>query len=92
MNLSQVPGGNTLAAQNMLDYLENPQGIPIVDIAYTGGGDGSNTTGYANVIIIRTPHVDPTTGSVLVQPFGGSNTAMATLAAAVNAPATTVTT
>jgi hypothetical protein len=92
LTASQVPGGNTLAAQNMLDYLQNPQGLPIIDIAYTSGGDGANAAGYANVIIVRTPHVDPTTGSVLVQPFGGSNTAMAALATAVNAVATTSTT
>jgi hypothetical protein len=89
---NQVPGGNTLAAQNMLDYLQNPQGLPIIDIAYTGGGDGANAAGYANLIIIRTPHVDPTTGSVLVQPFGGSDTTMDTLATATNAVATTTTT
>jgi hypothetical protein len=89
---SQVPGGNTMAAQNLISYLENPTGLPIIDIAYTSGGDGANVAGYANVIIVRAPHVDPTTGSVLVQPLGGSNTAMATLAAAVNAVATTTTT
>jgi hypothetical protein len=92
LEASQVPGGNTMAAQNLIAYLENPAGLPIIDIAYTSGGDGANAAGYANVIIVRTPHVDPTTGSVLVQPFGGSNTAMATLAAAVNAVATTATT
>ncbi len=89
---NQVPGGNTLAGQNMLDYLQNPHGLPIIDIAYTGGGDGANAAGYANLIIVRAPHVDPTTGSVLVQPFGGSDTAMDALATATNAVATTTTT
>jgi hypothetical protein len=70
----------------MLDYLQNPQGLPIIGIAFTGTGaaDGANAVGYANLIIVRTPHVDPTTGSVLVQPFGGSDTAMDALASAVN--------
>lgn len=91
---SQVPGGNTLAAQNLIDYLENPNGIPIVDIGTTGGTPvlGANAVGYANVILVRAPHVDPTTGSILVQPFGGSTGAMDTLATAANAVLTTATT
>lgn len=94
LNAAQVPGGNTLAAQNMIDYLQNPQGLPIVDVCFTGTGaaDGANAVGYANVIIVRTPHVDPTTGSVLVQPFGGSVATMDTLATALKAVATTATT
>jgi hypothetical protein len=92
LQASQVPGGDTMAAQNLINYLQNPAGLPIIDIAYTSGGDGANSAGYANVIIVRTPHVDPTTGSILVQPIGGTNTTMATLAAAVNAIATTATT
>ena len=91
LTTAQVPGGDTLAGRNMLDYLQNPQGLPIIDIAFTGTGaaDGANAAGYANVIIVRAPHVDPTTGSVLVQPFGGTNVAMATLANAVNGVAVT---
>jgi hypothetical protein len=91
---TQVPGGNTLAAQNLIDYLQNPQGLPIIDIGVSGTPAlGANAVGYANVIIVRTPHVDPTTGSVLVQPFGGSTTAMDVLATAANGvtPITTVT-
>ena len=94
LDANQVPGGSTLAARNMIDYLQTPQGLPIIDIAFTGTGaaDGANDVGYANLIIVRAPHVDPTTGSVLVQPFGGSTAAMATLAAAINAvPITTAT-
>jgi hypothetical protein len=95
LDANQVPGGSTLAARNMIDYLQNPLGIPIIDIAFTtvgttSGADGPNAVGYANLIIVRAPHVDPTTGSVLVQPFGGSDTAMDTLATAINAvPITT---
>lgn len=81
LDANQVSGGSTLAAQNMIDYLQNPQGLPIVDIAFTGTGaaDGANAAGYANLIIVRAPHVDPTTGSVLVQPFGGNSIDMTTL-------------
>jgi hypothetical protein len=90
LDASQVSGGSTLAAQNMIDYLQNPLGIPIIDIAFTGtdAADGANAAGYANLIIIRAPHVDPTTGSVLVQPFGGSTSAMSDLADSLNTPTT----
>jgi hypothetical protein len=92
LNANQVPGGNTLAAQNLLDYLQQPGGLPIIDIATTTIGDGANAVGYANVIIVRAPHVDPTTGSVLVQPFGGSDANMSILASAINAVDTTTVT
>ena len=89
LNPNQVPitTSTPLAAQNMIDYLQNPQGLPIIDIAFTGTGanDGANAAGYANIIIVRTPHVDPTTGSVDVQPFGGTNAAMIALASNANA-------
>jgi hypothetical protein len=89
---TQVPGGNTAAAQALIAYLQDPNGIPIIDIAYTSGADGANSVGYANLIIVRTPHVDPTTGSVLVQPFGGTDAAMDALATSINAvPITTIT-
>lgn len=93
LDVAQVPGGATLAARNLVDYLQNPQGLPIVAVCFTGTGaaDGANAVGYANVIIVRTPHVDPTTGSILVQPFGGSDATMDTLATALNAIATTST-
>jgi hypothetical protein len=94
LNSAQVPGGNTLAAQNLVNYLQNPQGLPIINIGTTGGTPvlGANSVGYANVIIVRSPHVDPTTGSVLVQPFGGSTSAMDTMGDAANAVTITTTT
>lgn len=94
LNAAQVPGGNTLAAQNLIDYLQNPQGLPIIDIGTTGGTPllGANTVGYANVIVVRAPHVDPTTGSILVKPFGGTSATMEALGDATNAVAVTTTT
>lgn len=91
---AQVPGGSTAASQQLVTYLQTPGGLPIVGIAFTGTGaaDGSNDVGYANVIIVRTPHADPTTGSVAVQPFGGTATTMNTMATAMNAVAVTTTT
>jgi hypothetical protein len=89
---AQVPGGSTAAAQQLVLYLQTPGGLPIVAIAYTGGADGANDVGYANVIIVRAPHANPTTGSVAVQPFGGTATTMNTLATAMNAVAVTATT
>lgn len=89
---AQVPGGSTAASQALVAYLQTPGGLPIVAIAYTSGADGANDVGYANVIIVRTPHANPTTGSVAVQPFGGTATTMNTMATAMNAVAVTTTT
>lgn len=89
---AQVPGGSTAAAQQLVMYLQTPGGLPIVAIAYTGGADGANDVGYANVIIVRAPHANPTTGSVAVLPFGGTATTMNTMATAMNAVAVTATT
>jgi hypothetical protein len=64
----------------MIQYLENEAGFTIVGVATTSVGDGANNAGYANVLVIRQFHEDPTTGSVLVKPFGGaaSNATLAT--------------
>jgi len=90
LSASQVPGGATQAANDLVEYLQQSKGIQLVGIAFTGpnggsgGGDGANNVGYANILIFRTPHADPTTGSVLVKPFGGTATAMNTLASSLN--------
>lgn len=91
---TQVPGGSTAASQQLAAYLQTPGGLPIVAIAFTGTGaaDGANDVGYANVIIVRSPHADPTTGSVAVQPFGGTATTMNTMATVINAVAVTTST
>lgn len=95
LEVTQVPGGATQAARDMVEFLQRPDGHLILGVAYYtsgSGAEGYNNAGYANILIIRTPHVDPSTGSVLVQPFGSSNTAMETLTDAINGNATTVTT
>jgi len=95
IDATQVPTlGAAQSSKDLVEYLQQSGGIQLVGIAFTGTGaaDGANNAGYANVLVFRTPHVDPTTGSVLVKPFGGSNAAMATLAGYVNTPAVSATT
>lgn len=72
LTASQVTGGSTAAVVDMIQYLERESGFVIVGIATTTIGDGANSAGYANVLVIRQFHNDPTTGSVLVKPFGGA--------------------
>lgn len=68
----------TPASIEFLDFINNPQGHIIVDIAYklTQGSFayrvGSNKLGYSNYIIIRSKFNDPTTGSTNIAPFGGT--------------------
>ncbi len=95
LDVTQVPGGATQAARDMVAYLQQQTGLPIVGVAYYtsgSGAEGYNNAGYANILIVRTPHVDPTTGSVLVQPFGGTSALMETFTDTVNAVAVTATT
>jgi hypothetical protein len=81
--------GSTPAFTSMVDYLQQTGGIQLVAIGYTtdsGSTDpytinnGPNSVGYANVLIFRNPHVDPTTGSTALLPYGGQadNTTLAT--------------
>jgi len=79
IDVTQINGGATQAGNDLVQYLQS-NNLPIVGIAYTSGGDGANTVGYANVLIVRSNHVDPSTGSVLVNPFGGSSTTQGDLA------------
>jgi hypothetical protein len=82
--------GGTQAAIDLVNYLQsNNQPIQqsnllIVGVANTTTStDGVNAVGYANVIVLRCPYVDPTTGSVAVQFFGGGSTAHNDLATAL---------
>jgi len=86
LSASQVPGGATQAANDLVEYLQQSAGVQLVGIAFTGtgAGDGANAVGYANVLVFRTPHADPTTGSVLVKPFGGTAAAMNALSISLN--------
>jgi hypothetical protein len=58
----------------LINFLQNPEGHLVVQIAYSTDGsayvDGPNAVGYANYIIIRSKMSDPTTGSTSVSTFG----------------------
>jgi len=78
--------GNDSAKSDFKNYLEQSAGLLIVATGYTNGTiytDGTNSVGYGNIIIVQAPYVDPTTGSVLVSPFGGTATTNQNLATAI---------
>lgn len=60
-------------ADDLITWLQDTAGQIIVGIAHTTEGndvqDGPNAAGYANWIIIRNRFQDPSTGSVLLDPF-----------------------
>jgi hypothetical protein len=66
--------GNAGARDDLLAFLQRPEGHLVVQIAYSTGVpayfDGANSVGYANYIIIRSKMVNPTTGSTSVDTFG----------------------
>lgn len=64
LDSSQITGGSTLAGQQFIDYLQSDEGLVIVGIANTTTNtDGTNSAGYADLIIVRALMQDPTTGS-----------------------------
>lgn len=77
-------GTGTPSAATLLDfenYINAPGALSVVAIAYventTPNADieaGVNAAGYANVIIVRSRFVDPTTGATGRSYYGGSNT------------------
>ena len=73
LDMSQLNGGSTKASTDLSDYLLSNT-LPIISVIATDTDDGLNAAGYANVIVVRCPYVDPTTGSVSVNFFGGSST------------------
>jgi len=78
--------GNAAAKSDFKGYLEQSVGFLIVGTGYTAGTvytDGVNNVGYANLIVVQAPYVDPTTGSVLISPFGGTSAANQALASAI---------
>jgi len=66
--------GNAAARDDLLTFLQRPEGHLVVQIAYSTAApayiDGANSVGYANYIIIRSKMTDPTTGSTSVDTFG----------------------
>jgi hypothetical protein len=87
LNASQM--GGSVAAVDLINYLQSnnstsaQNNLLIVAVAHgtTSLTDGVNSVGYANVIIVRCPYADPTTGSTSIQFFGGAvnNTALGTV-------------
>jgi len=79
LDASQVAGGTTVAGTSLVQYLNNNV-LPIVAVANTTvPADGLNKAGYANVLIVRGPYGDPTTGSIFPSYFGGSTGTQDTL-------------
>jgi hypothetical protein len=63
------------AANDFTTFINQSTGHVVVGIASNNGGtitDGANAQGYANYVIIQSRFMDPTTGSVARDPFGGA--------------------
>jgi hypothetical protein len=73
LDMSQLNGGLTTAGRDLSQYLLSNT-LPIISVIATGTDDAVNVAGYANVIVVRCPYVDPTTGSVAIQYFGNTST------------------
>lgn len=91
---SQINTYSTVAAaaDDFVAWLTRDEGHTIVDIGNsTTAADGSNTVGYANLIIIENRFQNPTTGSTALLPFGGAanNTALGTALYNAGVPTTT---
>lgn len=68
-------GATAGAANDFTAYINQSSGHMVVGIASLLSStitDGPNAQGYANYVIIRSRFLDPTTGSVARDPFGGA--------------------
>jgi hypothetical protein len=76
-NFGYTNNNVTLAIQDFVNWINQPEGHVVAQIAYgTGLGitaNGTNTVGYANFIIIQNKYVDPTTGSTSPYTFGSAS-------------------
>jgi len=87
LDASQVTGGLTPAGTDLVTYLQQSTGLQLIAINFTENTaangytvyDVANKVGYANLLIFRTPHENPSTGSTAIQYFGGGSTAMSAL-------------
>lgn len=97
LNVTGVDISGTTASviQDGFDYLQGDAGHLIIGIAHQNSSnaivDGPNNVGYANILILRNRFVDPTTGSVLVNPFGGSSSNLTKWNSALRSASTTIT-
>ena len=81
------------AAQDFATWLTLSNGYIVVGIGNTNTpGNGPNTVGYGNLIILRNRFADPTTGSISLLPFGNDvdNTSLGTALYNSTGPSTTV--
>jgi hypothetical protein len=62
--------------QDFCNWINRPEGHIVLSAAYSTNTttlqDGFNDVGYANFIVIQARYQDPTTGSVLLSPFGAN--------------------
>jgi hypothetical protein len=62
------------ALRDFCNWINRPEGHIVLNIAHTTNpntmDDSFNQVGYSNIIIIESRRQDPTTGSVLLNPFG----------------------
>ena len=67
---------NGAALRDFCSWINRPEGHVVLDAAYSPTTstlkDGYNDVGYANFIVIQARYQDPTTGSVLLNPFGAN--------------------
>jgi hypothetical protein len=66
----------TRTSQDFTTWINQPAGFLVAAIGNSSSGtyaDGPNSVGYANYIIIQAKHLDPTSGSVGLNPYGGVN-------------------
>lgn len=68
--------GSGSAKSDWASYLQASAGLTIVQVGYLASGttvtDTPNNANYCNIIVLQNRFVDPTTGNVAVNPFGGS--------------------
>lgn len=88
------------AAADFTEFVQNTQGLLVVNIGYTTGTDvaplfniGPNAAGYANCILVDARYTDPTLiGASTTSPFGGSSTNQQAFNTAISNVASKVTT
>jgi hypothetical protein len=85
LDATQLTGGSTQAVVDLINFVQKTAGLQLVGINYSGNTSGTsfdvpNSVGYANLLIFRTRHDDPTTGSTAVDYFGGSSAKMSAMA------------
>jgi hypothetical protein len=80
---------NGNAPSDFLNFIQNPQGLLVVNIGYYNTSDnkyyvGPNSVGYANYIVVDARYNDPTTGVTTISPFGGNTTVAAAFNTAIS--------